>query len=523
MRQLSSTTQNSTRPPLFVGLFALLIVLAAAIRLPYLTHYPPQLHNDEAASATGITTLAEPNSGWALYGSGWAGHPNLNYWLSSLPTKATGELSTWSIRFATATEGVLSLIFFGLAVSIAYGRRASIFFLLFAVPFNLHVHYSRTGFIYNHATLFIALVTWALARVARTPSARNCLLLGILTGLSVLAYPATHVLGPAIIGAVIIQQLLTSAAPRKLIGGLLVSVGSIVAALIGFTLAAGPQIYFWITRTYESRAGSQLIFLPGPRKHIEYSLGGPATEWDLILFNLKHTLLFFWAGDKAAQYGFTGAPLGPIMSWVAVAGGLVLVYRAARKHLVSTYVVLACIATLVGSVLMVEGSFSPHLIIFALVMPLACAIACDTAWRGIRIKQPYIVAPCMLLVGAWWAHWNYEFYEISVQRWKLYRVTYILNLPIETRKVKTLLSLTNTPESLGESFYVLTFPNATRTTLQPPQDEAAVILEQGSMTGFPVLAVIELDREASVVEKLTAASHKPTVFRHTQGTALYLE
>jgi hypothetical protein len=129
----------------------------------------------------------------------------------------------------------------------------------------------------------------------------------------------------------------------------------------------------------------------------------------------------------------------------------------------------------------------------------------------------------MLLVGAWWAHWNYEFYEISVQRWKLYRVTYILNLPIETRKVKTLLSLTNTPESLGESFYVLTFPNATRTTLQPPQDEAAVILEQGSMTGFPVLAVIELDREGSVVEKLTAASHKPTVFRHTQGTALYLE
>jgi hypothetical protein len=43
------------------------------------------------------------------------------------------------------------------------------------------------------------------------------------------------------------------------------------------------------------------------------------------------------------------------------------------------------------------------------------------------------------------------------------------------------------------------------------------------MTGFPVLAVIELDREGSVVEKLTAASHKPTVFRHTQGTALYLE
>jgi|GEM_PF-5076794 len=523
MSPFSSIPLNGRRNSLFAASFVILIMLAVAIRIPYLTNYPPQLHNDEAASATGITILAEPHSGWALYGSGWAGHPNLNYWLSSLPTKVTGELSTWSIRFATAIEGVISLIFFGLAVSNAYGRRAGLFFLLFAVPFNLHVHYSRTGFIYNHATLFIAFVTWALARVARTPSARNSLLLGILTGLSVLVYPATHVLGPVIIGAMIIKQLLTSVAPRNLIGELRVRMGSIVAALIGFTLAAGPQIYFWTTRNYESRARSQLIFLPGPRKHIEYSLGGPATDWDLILFNLKNTLLFFWAGDKAAQYGYTGAPLGPIMSWVAVTGGLVLIFHAARKHLVSTYVILACIATVIGSVLMVEGSFSPHLIIFALFMPLACAIACDTAWRCLRITQPYLVAPCMLLVGAWWAHWNYEFYETSVQRWKLYRVTYILNLPIETRKVKTLLSLTNQPESLGESFYVLTFPNATRTTLQPPQDEADIIIAQGTKTGFPALAIIELDREAPVVGKLTAAGHNTQIFRHSHGTAVYVE
>ena len=129
----------------------------------------------------------------------------------------------------------------------------------------------------------------------------------------------------------------------------------------------------------------------------------------------------------------------------------------------------------------------------------------------------------MLLVGAWWAHWNYEFYETSVQRWKLYRVTYILNLPIETRKVKTLLSLTNQPESFGESFYVLTFPNATRTTLQPPQDEADIIIAQGTKTGLPALAIIELDREAYVVGKLTAAGRNPQIFRHSHGSALYVE
>lgn len=519
----SGHTPNSNRAPLFAALFAVLIILAAVIRIPYLTHYPPQLHNDEAASATGITVLAEPKSGWALYGSGWAGHPNLNYWLSSLPTKVTGELSTWSIRFSTAVEGVISLVFFGLAVANAYGYRTSLFFLLFAAPFHLHVHFSRTGFIYNHATLFIALVTWALSRVARTPSPGNCLLLGILTGLSILVYPATHVLTPAILGALGIQLLPNIATPRRLLNAICRSSSSIVAAIIGFTLAAGPQIHFWITRRYESRAASQLIFLPGPRHHIEYSLGAPATSWDLILYNLKHTLLFFWAGDKAAQYGYAGAPLGQIMSWVAVAGGIVLIYRAARNHIVSTYIALASIATVVGSVLMIEGSFSPHLILFGLVMPLACAVAFDTTWSCIKVKHPLIVAPCMLLIGAWWTHWNYEFYEASVRRWKLYRVTYILNLPIDTHRVKTVLSLTLTRESLGESFYALTFPNATKTALPPPEDAANVILEQGAKTGFPLLAIIEPDREASVIDNLTTASHKPTVFRHLQGTALYVE
>ena len=55
------------------------------------------------------------------------------------------------------------------------------------------------------------------------------------------------------------------------------------------------------------------------------------------------------------------------------------------------------------------------------------------------------------------------------------------------------------------------------------KDEADIIVAQGAKTGFPALAIIELDREASVVGKLTAAGHNPQIFRHTHGIAVYVE
>jgi 4-amino-4-deoxy-L-arabinose transferase-like glycosyltransferase len=499
--------------------FAALIAVSAAVRLPYLTHYPPQVHNDESATGTYIKEFFASGN-WALYGTTW-GHPNLNFWLSSLPTKVTGEISVWTIRLACAIEGIISLIFFGLAVKKLLGARTSLFFLLIASVFHLHAHYSRTGFIYNHAVFFISLITLLFAHARARPTRSLWILLGAAIGLSILVYPATQLLPFALIGAEFTVRAIPN--PRSLFKLRRYNAKNFLWVAFGTLLALGPQIYFWITYGFESRVRSQFFLLPPQRKHLEGVMGGPGTALEVLWFNIKSTAGFFYRGDLAVQYGFFNPPLATVMAIAAILGVLVMVYKALRGDHFCHFVLLASIGTFICSSLLVEGSFSPHLIIFGLYLPLFCAVGFDSVWRVTRIESPLIVAPIMLAVGVWWGRWNFAFYQENVVRWMQYRVTYILNLPIETTQVRSLISLSTFPESLNESFYTLVFPNASKNILTPSSDDAETILRVGSDSGFPALAVINSDREQAVVAKLKDAGKAVTTFNHSQGAILLID
>jgi hypothetical protein len=499
--------------------FAALIAVSAAVRLPYLTHYPPQVHNDE--SATGIYLKEFLASGnWAIYGTTWA-HPNLNFWLSSIPTKVTGEISVWTIRVACAIEGIISLIFFGLAVKKLLGPRTSLFFLLIASVFHLHAHYSRTGFIYNHAVFFISIITLIYAHVRARPTRSLWILLGVAIGLSILVYPATQLLPFALIGAELTTRVFPN--PRNLFNIRRANIKNFLWVVFGTFAALGPHIHFWVTKGFESRVRSQFFLLPAQRAHLESVMGRPGSALEVFWFNMKSTARFFYSSDHAVQYGFFNPPLAPIMAAAAVLGVLVMIYKALRGNHFCHFVLLASIGTFLCSALLVEGSFSPHLIIFGLYLPLFCAVGFDSAWRVTRIQTPLIIAPVMLALGAWWADWNFHFYQENVVRWNRYRVTYILNLPIETTRVKSLISLSALPEQMGESFYSLVFPNASKNILTPSSDDAETILRVGSDSGFPALAVINSDREQAVVAKLKSAGKAVTTFNHSQGAILLVD
>jgi hypothetical protein len=129
----------------------------------------------------------------------------------------------------------------------------------------------------------------------------------------------------------------------------------------------------------------------------------------------------------------------------------------------------------------------------------------------------------MIGVGVWWAIWNFNYYEENIIRWKQYRVTYILNLPIDTKSIRSLITLSKQPESLGESFYTLVFPNASKHILRPSSDDAQSILDAAGAAGFPALAVVDPERESVVVAKLSSVGHNATVFNHFQGSILLVE
>jgi hypothetical protein len=296
-----------------------------------------------------------------------------------------------------------------------------------------------------------------------------------------------------------------------------------VFVLFGVILGCGAQIIFWFQYGYESRVRSQFFLLPHPRVHLEQIMGGPSSPLEIWWFNIKLTARFFYSGDAAAQYGFFKAPLAPAMMVLAVLGVLVMLVRSFRNDSFAILVLLTSIGTFISSTFLVEGNFSPHLIVFGLYMPLFCAVGCDFLWSLIRVKHPLIISPVMIGVGVWWAIWNFNYYEENIIRWKQYRVTYILNLPIDTKSIRSLITLSKQPESLGESFYTLVFPNASKHILRPSSDDAQSILDAAGAAGFPALAVVDPERESVVVAKLSSVGHNATVFNHFQGSILLVE
>jgi hypothetical protein len=145
-----------------------LLAVGVIARSAYLSHFPMQVHADESSSVVeGVSKFVVGEGGWALHGSAFGGHPNLSYWLTAILGRIVGELSLWSARLGSALSGSLSLLLFTLFVWQVFGRRVGLFFLVFAVPFHLHVHYSRTAFPYIHAVFFAALVSLAFARFTK--------------------------------------------------------------------------------------------------------------------------------------------------------------------------------------------------------------------------------------------------------------------------------------------------------------------------------------------------------------------
>ncbi len=230
-----------------------------------------QVHADESSSVVeGVSKFVVGEGGWALYGSAFGGHPNLSYWLTAIPGRIVGELSLWSARLGSALSGSLSLLLFTLFVWQVFGRRVGLFFLVFAVPFHLHVHYSRTAFPYIHAVFFAALVSLAFARFTKEPSVRRAIEVGVAVGLGALVYPATHVLPLAIIAAValgvfprIVQERGAGAGRKR---SALLSFVFIVGALV----AMAPQLFFTATHGYDSRLRQTFILHPSSTQHCAY-------------------------------------------------------------------------------------------------------------------------------------------------------------------------------------------------------------------------------------------------------------
>jgi hypothetical protein len=483
----------------------------------YLDRYPPQIHNDESATGIAIRVFLAPNGPWALKGASFGGHPAFGFWLSSIPSKLAGVITLWNIRLAGSVMGVLSLIFMTLGIRESLGKRASLSFLLFSFPFHLHVHYSRTAFAYNHALLACGIFFWVVARFWINPSRLNATLLGIGVGVCMLVYSAAHVLPPALAGSFLAIWLLKRRYKKQSVSSVRSQLLLCGFLMLGFFMIFGAQLHEWVTHGYASRASTQMIFSPGSHKHLEASVGHRLTNSQIISQSFWHTWRFFYLEDSAGQYSFRGAPVDLMGAALAIVGLGVLCVRAIQGNMIALLSIFSATLTIAGSMLMVEANFSPHLVLFALFIPLAMAAGFDLLLQNIARAGTPLVVIVALAAGTWWTWWNYNFYQRHLETSGRGRRVWLLHLPIDTFSIRSITNFSAKSEDLGESFFELIYPGSKRAN-RPVSDmqEAVRITKADLNSGYcPCLLVVQNELSTSFADKLNLEGID---FRELRGT-----
>lgn len=239
---------------------------------------------------------------------------------------------------------------------------------------------------------------------------------------------------------------------------------------------------------------------------------------------MQRTARIFFSGDTAEQYQFHENPLPLWGACLAALGALVLIAKAFRRDPVAVYVVVAGIASFVASGLMVEGNFSPHLILFAVIIPLAMVLALDTIAGWARLRYIALLVPVAVVVGVVWADWNWKFYNrvVSTDRSRLTRaVTYILRLPIDTKEVTTVIGAAGVDVYPNESYYQLMYPRSKQFQLGKDASVAQVVELVAKGQG-PAVVVEDEGSVAQVQQEFEKLGKKVDSYRYPQFPAVYL-
>lgn len=528
MRGTTSSTRTEKKWGVgFLCAFVLLISAAAAVRLVGLSTFPMQLHNDESAIVIhGYKPVLENPKGIFLYGTSFSGHPNFGYLLSGIATMVTGEYSRLMVRISSAAFGVLSLLMFALFVNRAWGRAASLTFLAFAATYHFHVHFSRTGFTYIHASLFMGIVSYLFARSLQTASFVWTGVLGVTMGFGALVYPATQVIPLAMVGAVLIGVIPAPSLAPSVWRHPLRTIALAGVFFAGCVVSFGPQaLYSYSQGSFNSRLQQTFILHSHNVKHLAPQMGDiPVTVPGVLYFNLMRTLRFFYSSDTGEQYNFVENPLPLWGDALMVIGLLVLLYRALQRDVFSIFVLLVATLTIVASALMIEANFSPHLVLFTLITPLLCSLGFQMVLKAMRVQRVAFVFIATVCVTLAWANWNWGYYNKMMDPYRSRlndTENWLFNLPIGSSQVKQLVNLSKRDFHFDESYYELIFPAAHGSTV-PGEQGTAPVDAFLAKNQCPCIFIVDVARGPSWEDHLIKGGRKVSRFDYTRQPVSFL-
>ncbi|MDW8069707.1 MAG: glycosyltransferase family 39 protein [Anaerolineae bacterium] len=197
------------RRSLFVGL--LILMVAAALRLPAIGRIPPGLYHDEAYY--GLDAVEVLRGHLPVYFPANYGREPLFIYLVAGMVGLLGR-SPFALRLTSAFIGMLTVAATAAAGQALFSRRVGLLAAAILAVTLWHFHLSRVGFRAITLPLLIALMLWAGARAVRTGQSRLWLAAGALYGLSFYTYIAVR-FTPLALGAFGLYVLVV-AGPRAL-------------------------------------------------------------------------------------------------------------------------------------------------------------------------------------------------------------------------------------------------------------------------------------------------------------------
>ena len=393
------------------GLPALLLLLAAFLRLYRLEDLPQDLHGDMASHGLqALALLAGRVDG--IVALGWADIPMTGFLPAAGMMWLSGDQGALGLGLASALGGVLSVWGLYVWLNETLGRRVALLgAALLAVSYT-HIHFSRIAEYMDP----VPFAVWALAMLAIGLRRRQSLPF-VLSGLFLAGASLMYYSGRVILVIVVLFLLYLLLVDRRLLqangrGLLWLVVGAVVGLgpmLLLFLLAPAG----WLQRSREVWVFNSPVLEHSRNKYGVETIGQIMAEQarrSLLMFNLSI--------DSSTQFGFP-RPLVDTISGPLVVLGAAYALAHLRRWAVGLLAIALLTVVVLGGILTDNPPFWPRLV-FALVPAMGlAALAVDRTWEAVtnafgretgRILAPIVVGG-LLYVGL--LNWT-QYYQFAV-------------------------------------------------------------------------------------------------------------
>ncbi len=491
--------------------WAALLLVAAVLRTGDLAMLPFPLHND--AMSCGLEARRFLGSGEArgLFTAGWYFCPSLGFFLTSLPMRLFGD-DLIGLRMGSVVLGLASLVGGGLLVRALFGRVPALLWLVLTVPYHWHLQLSRSG---HHYVQAVAATVWVLALTVAAARTRRPVWLagaGVVLGIGLQTYYAVRLVPLLLVVWAAAWAASGRAGPRL--------TARAAEVVLGFALlVVAPLLPYYLEhpRAFGYRTDQVLVLGDQAARHVRGQVGSASTVDVLVHQAARTAELWTRGGDTSMQYGFRGAFMPPVLWPAVLLGGVigaVAVWRLRRRGatadrvgevppgLAHLLVWLWLGGTLVaGGVLTVDAPFSPRLSGISTAVMILPAIG--LAWlveqsRRIGRRTTWavvvVVTALAVVVGASSAA---AFRDPARRQWPPERRDLVVRWLADHPGVRSVLDLTETPETFGHEAYAFMAPGVEGVVGDPGGDP----VEQVAAVPRPLLVLLP----DPGVERLAAA------------------